>query len=697
MELDTTLTLSQLMKHPNIAEELTEQDKAKIAQTVIHEYNIDLESRGDWEKKNADALKLALQVSEKKTTPWPNAANVMFPLVTIAALQCHAREYPALITGTDLVKCRIIGEDDTGQKTARAQRVSAHMSYQLLEEDTDWENQMDRVMFTKPIVGTAFKKVYFDPVLQHNVSEAVLAQNLVIPYKAKSLSKAIRLTHVLELSRNEIYERVVRGVYSDVIDPNAFTQAPRQNQLDTVSDIVQGSHKVMGDPDQPTVILEQHRYLDLDNDGYAEPYIVTVDLQTKQLLRIVARYFEDDITKRHGKVVHINAQQFFVKYGMIPSPDGGIYDLGFGSLLGPLNETVNSLINQLLDAGTLSNLGGGFLGRGAKLRRGQNQFLPGEWKLVEGTGTDLKNSVVPLPVKEPSQVLFSLLGMLINYGERIAGATDIMSGQNVGQNTPASTAQELVKQGSVIFNGIFKRTYRSLKEEYRMLYRLNQLYLQNQSSFEDLTTGTSVIILLEDYHGKDSDVRPSADPNIASVERRMQQAILLKQASQNGPGYFPMAVEKRFLEAAQIPYLAEVWNEKNVPPPKPDVKIQLEQMKIEFQQAKLKAEMQYKMMELMQQAELIQAEVQELRAKAAYEVKQAEGVEMGHTIAMLELQIAARKHQRDGIYESVKMLKGFMDSAVGHEQNQAKIGIEQQKAEQEKQTGAQQDGSVQVQ
>ncbi len=674
MELDTKLDLAKLLGHKNIAEELSDEDRATIVNTVLHDYRIDLESRAEWEINTAEALKLALQVTEEKTTPWVGAANVKFPLVTIAALQCHAREYPALITGTDLVKCRVIGEDPNGMKGARANRVSNHMSFQILEEDENWEDQMDRVMFTKPIIGCSFKKIYFDPVLGHNVSELILAQKLVIPYYAKSLEKASRLTHIMELSKNDIYERVVRGIYLDELDPEAHDSPKGGSELQKVSDEVQGRREVAGDDDAPITVLEQHRYLDLDGDGYAEPYIVTVAHDSKALLRIVARYFKDDIQKKNGKVIYIRPQKFFVKYGMIPSPDGGIYDLGFGSLLGPINETVNSLLNQLLDAGTLSNLGGGFLGRGARLRRGQNQFKPGEWKQVDGTGADLKGSVVPLPMKEPSPVLFALLGMLVNYGERIAGATDIMTGQNVGQNTPASTAQELVKQGSVIFNGIFKRTYRSLKEEYRMLYRLNQLYLENQTSFESLSTGDSMMILREDYHGKETDIRPSSDPNIASVEKRMQQAIFLKQAAQSGPGYKQMAVEKRLLEAAQIPYMNEVWDEQNVPQPKVDVKVQVEQMKLEFLNNKLKADMQYKMLELMQQAEKVQAEIFELQAKAQMELKSAQGVDMGHAIAMMNLEIAVQKHKRDGVFESIRIIKELMDSDAKRQELGGKDG-----------------------
>lgn len=666
MKLEASLNLKQIINSANIAENLSESDLAKISEQVFHDYTIDRDSRHQWEINNAEALKLALQVVEDKTYPWIGASNVKFPLVSIAALQSHAREYPALLSGTELVKCRVIGDDPTGKKTARAKRISAHMSYQILEEDSDWEDQMDRVMITKPIVGTAFKKIYFDPVLGHNVSESVLAQDLVIPYKAKSLAKASRITQIIELSKNDIYERVLRKIYLDV--DFELSRTPReQSQLQLVSDLIQGRHDTAGDDDAPIITLEQHRYLDLDGDGYSEPYIVTVEQESKKVLRIVARFFDDDIQYKNKKVLHITAQQFFVKYGMIPSPDGGIYDLGFGLLLGPLNRTANTLINQLIDAGTLSNMGGGFLGRGAKLRRGQNQFKPGEWKNTDSN--DLRGHIIPLPVKEPSEILFKLLGFLVSYGERVSGSTDIMSGQNVGQNTPASTAQELVKQGSVIFNSIFKRTYRSLRDEFRILYRLNQLYLQYQSSFENLSTGDSIMIMQDDYLGSDTDVRPASDPNIASVEKRMQQATFLKQSSMNGPGYGwkeKVAIERRLLVAGEIPYISEIFDE-NAPPPS-DPKMAMEQAQMQFEQMQFKVNMQYKMMELMQQADKTKAEVVELEARAEMERAKAQGESAGKIIAMLDMQIAAQKSKHDSMLGSVRLVREIMDSMSQHQQ-----------------------------
>lgn len=665
MELDSRLSLKEIIPCRNVAELLSQEDLDKIAQQVIEDYKRDLESRGDWEIKNAEALKLALQIVEMKTTPWPNCANVKFPLVTIAAMQGHAREYPALIYGTEIVKCRVVGNDPDGEKTARAYRVASHMSYQILEEDTNWENEMDRVILTKYIVGSAFKKIYYDPVLGHNVSDGVLAQHLVIPYNAKSIEKASRLTHVIPLSKNDIYERVARGTFLDIINPEVVPVPKEETELDIVSDTIQGQHSVLGDSDEPTITLEQHRYLDLDGDGYKEPYIVTVSEVDKKVLRIVARFYEDDITygtnqNKERVVFHIRPNHYFVKYSMLPSPDGGIYDLGFGAMIGPLNHVVNTIFNQQLDASTMRALGAGFLGRGAKLRRGQNQFNPGEFKQTDSA--NIKNDVVLIPTPTPDMSALKLLEIVLAYSEKISGATDIMSGQNIGQNTPANTAMELVKQGSMIFNSIFKRTYRSLRDEFRMLYRLNQVFINQNKNFAELTNGKSAMIMKDDYKGPDTDIAPSADPNIASVEKRMQQAVFLKQASMQGPGYKALAIERRMLEAAQIPYLSEVWDE-NVPAQQ-DPKMLLEQQKLQLEAQRIQADTQYKMLTLLQEADKIRAEIIELHARAEQELAQAKGVESGQAVALIQAQIAERKNQMDGNLKAAQVTREILDSMV---------------------------------
>lgn len=663
MSLDVNLDIKKIVKSANVAEMLDRETLTRIGKIVFDEWEIDKDSRAPWEDKMKMALDLALQVAEEKTFPWPNAANIKFPLITIAALQYHARAYPSLFPGPDIVKCRVFGEDKQQTLEAQARRIGDHMSYQILEEDENWEDNMDRVLITQPIVGCAFKKTYFDPVLGHNVSENILAKDLYIPYFAPSLEKAARITQVLYLSNNDFYERVARGIY---IDPEQDTKpnATGMTTLEAARQEAQGVTRPANDPSQPYEMLEQHRYLDLDGDGYEEPYVVTIRKDTKEVHRIVARFYEDAIQyTKSEQILSIEAEHYYTKFPFIPSPDGGVYDLGFGVLLGPLNESINTVINQLLDAGTLSNTAGGFLGRGVKMKGGDNSFRPFEWKRVDSTGDDLRKGILPLPVREPNNVLLQLLQLLINYGERIGMATDPMVGENPGQNTKAEVSRNMIVEGQRVFNGIFKRTYRSLKSEFRKLFRLNQLYLPDESAFDSMFSGYNVI-KRSDYYISEKVILPAADPYMISDEHKMMQAQLLKQASMTTPGYNRYEVEKRFLQAIKVSDIEKVFPDPTGPnavPPPQNPKVQVEQIKAQTKQLDIQMNAKMAVLTLMEEAEINKAKILELQAKAAKELAEAKGVETGHAIALLEAQIGAARNHQDGIFRVIEILQNQLE------------------------------------
>ena len=658
MKPDTKLKISDLMASQNIAELLDDDVLSRIGIDAVQAYTTDKESRVDWEKRVESSLELALQVVKQKSFPWPNASNIKFPLITIAALQYHARAYPALIPGTSVVHARVFGEDMDGELTKRAQRISEYMSYQVMEEDEEWEDQMDKVLITQPIIGCAFKKTYYDPVKKHNISENVFAKDLVVNYYTKSLDTAPRITQVLQLSSNDIYERVVRGDYLDV---TLVEKSSEQDSLTISRDRSQGVHVPEQDDDKPYEVLEQHCYIDFDGDGYEEPYIVVVHKDTKKVLRIVARYFPSSVQlDSKKKVVSIKAETYFTKYPFIPSPDGGFYDLGFGSLLGPLNESINTIINQLVDAGTLSNTGGGFLSRGVKMRGGNTAFTPGEWKQVDSTGDDLAKGIVPLPVREPSQVLFTLLSLLIDYGERIGGAVDILVGQNPGQNTPAETTRTMAEQGMKIFTGIFKRTYRSMKDEFRKLYRLNQLYMDDEVEYPN------GMITFADFQGDVRVIRPAADPDMVSDSQRMMQAQNLMQMASSSPGFDTYQVQKRVLQAWKVRDIEQVLPDPKGPnaiPVPPHFKVQEAQVKAQAKMAEAELKFKLTIMELLQKAEEAQAKIAKLEADAILVKAQAEDLTNSHEVAKLQLQIEATKHHQQGIIQSIGIMqKAYADA-----------------------------------
>jgi len=677
MNLKDKFNINDLMYAANIANLLCKEDLITIGMQVYKDFDNDLLSRSSWEKRTETSLKLALQVAENKNFPWVNASNVKFPLITIAALQYHARSYPVLVDSDMPVKCRVVGEDKDGVRAARSTRVEQHMSYQLLEEDEDWESEMDKVLITQPIIGCAFKKTYYDPIRKHNISENVLAKDLVVNYWTKSLETASRVTHILQMTKNEIYERVALGLWCEISEgrQQQYSSAVMGSGLQQAQDKAQGmTPPESNDPSTPIEILEQHCTIDFDDDGYAEPYIVYVRRDNKQVARIVARYTEQDVDRnKDEKVLSIKAEQYFTKYPFIPSPDGGFYDLGFGVLLGPLNESINTIINQLVDAGTMANTAGGFLSRGIKLRGGNYSFNPMEWKHVDTTGDDLRKGIVPLPVREPSQVLYTLLDLLINYGQRISGSVDILSGQNPGQNTPAETSRTMAEQGMKIFNGIFKRTHRSLKQEFRKLYRLNQIFITENTPYVSNAKNTG-LVLVSDYEGPVTDVMPTADPSITSDTQRLNQAAAIAARVQATPGlYNRYEAEYTFLKAMKITNIDKILPDPNGPnavqiPPNP--KLQIEQLKIQAKQASDQLNMKMALLKLMSEAELNQAHIQKLTAEAE-SIKigiATEGERM--RIQEINMQIGLQRERREGVLSSIRTMNDVYDRMMLEQQPQ---------------------------
>jgi len=702
MEFTTKLTIdASYLSSPNLVSRIDDDDLTCIGNMVVEDFERDKDSRSEWETRMDTAMKLALQVCENKTFPWQGAANVKFPLVTIAAIQYQSRAYPALVSGPNPVAARPLmdrpnpklppGLAQQAQQdpkaaqlyqtllqqaqqslfeynalVARAQRISHHMSYQILEEDQTWEENQDRALLIQAIMGCVFKKTYFDPIKGHNISECVSPRELIVSYYSKTVETAPRLTHLLYLSSNDCYERAARGTFVEFVDgspPPEPTLVHRDNQ---VADERQGVQPRNDDMDAPYEILEQHRGLDLDGDGYHEPYVITVRYDTKQVLRIVPRFTRADITwNKKGKIIRIDPIQAFTKYTFIPSPDGGFYDLGFGGLLGPINETIDSAINQLLDAGTLANAGGGFLGRGFRNKKGEYRFRPGEWKTVDSTGDDLRKNVMPLPTPQPNATLFQLLSLLIDYSESIAGATDILQGKNPGQNPPAETSRAMVEQGMKVFNGIYKRTHRAFTQELRKMFRLNTIYFSEDAPYYVSATYKPFRAMAKDYDDVGLLICPSADPFYMSDAQRLNQALAMREASMTSAGYDTYQVNLYYLEALKIPNPDRFLPDPTGPyaiQPGVDPKVQIEQMKQQTKQTADANNYKLRLLELTQSAEKLAAEIKKLEADSVLAMAQAGGIEAGHQIALLDAQIAAKKNHLDGVMEALRLLHEVISS-----------------------------------
>lgn len=575
-------SLNRLLEEANIAEELDDELLVKIADDVWDGYQLDLQSKSEWDRLINDWINLASQVKENKTWPWPKAANVKYPLLSTAAMQFAARAYPALVPSDGkIVQMKVIGQDPDGQKVEKAYRLADHMNYQLKVDMKDWEEEMDRLLIMLPVVGCLFKKTYWDSVRKRNCSKLLGPKDLVINYWASSLDTAYRVTEVIKMTKNQITTMQNAGLYLDIDLPEpASNPAIRE-----VTNVQRAATPSKVDATTPYIILEQHTYLDLDEDGYAEPYIVTIEEQSKTILRIVARWDSDGVlTNPDGDLVCIEPVQYYTKYEFIPNPDGGFYGVGFGHLLGPLNESANTLINLLIDAGVLSNLQSGFIGKGLKMKMGESKFTPGEWKSVPAMGDDLRKQIVPLPVKEPSEVLFKLLGLIIESSEKLASVAEIFVGKMPGQNTPATTTMATIEQGMKVFTAIYKRTYRALSQEFEKLFRLNSLYVEN---IERAAHILSEPITPQDYDMKVYNVCPSADPTAVSSTQKLMKAESLLQLLQLGT-INPQEVTKRVLEAHEQPNIQQLMQ---MPQQPPDPKIQQMQAQMQMDQESHKMDM----------------------------------------------------------------------------------------------------------
>lgn len=662
LTLEHKLTLSkEVIEAPNLTSSFSDKDLTAIGGWVYDGFQADKQSRAAWERRTSAAMDLAMQLTKAKNFPWPNCANIAFPLVTIAALQFHARAYPAVVSGTDIVKCRVIGKDSEGKKKERAERVSCHMSYQVLEQDKAWEEQHDRLLINLPIIGCAFKKTYYDARLGHNVSELVLARDLVLNYYAKSVEGCSRKTHLISLPRNHLHEQIARKVFRDVKEEGWYRGLPPLQEIDpqqAEKNRRAGSQPPRADETTPFVGLEQHCSLDLDGDGYAEPYIITIEQSSRCVLRIVSRVGrEEDIEREGDQIVSIRAEEFFTKYPFIPAPDGSIYDIGFGLFLGPLNEQVNTICNQLTDAGTMSAAAGGFLGRGAKIRGGVYAFSPFQWNRVDSTGEDLHKSIFPLPVREPSAVLFNLLTMLVNYSNRISGATDLMVGESIGQNTPAETGRTMAEQGMKIYSSIFKRVWRGMKEEFKKLYILNGLYMPLSGG----GYGDGRSALREDYLGNPDDICPAADPNVTSDAMAYNQITAVKQSAASTPGYDSDEVERLFLRSLKVDSIDKIFPGSKKLPPGVHPKVQIAQLQVEVKKLELKADAHKFVAQLQVDMQLNNAEILKLQADAMKALADIQGDQRDREVNALNAAIGALKVRNEIIARKVELLLQGME------------------------------------
>ena len=626
------IKLEKLRKSTNIAELLDEDELAKISQQVISGYEIDKESRAEWEDVIDNAMEIAKQTLEVKNFPWPKASNVKFPLITKGSIDFSSRMLPEIIKNDKVFKTSTVGLDPHGVIARRAKRVQDFMDYQLLKKSDDWEENTDRMLSVLSILGTTFKKVFYDPIEQRPVSQLCLPTKIVVNYNTESLEKARRVTHELTFFTNDIIERIRSGIYLDI-------DVDKLRMGDGVSEDVY---------DPPLDLLEQHCYLDLDDDGYKEPYIVVLHKASRQVLRIVNR-FDKTVKNKKGEVKRITAKKYFVDYHFLKSPDGGFYSLGYGALLYPLNKSINSIYNQLIDSGTLHNQQSGFIGRGLRIKGGEFRMKLGEWKVLDASsGTNINQNVVPLPTKEPSNVSLQLLNQLIEVGRDLTSTNEALEGKAPAQNVAATTMLTLVEQGMKVYNAITKRIFRSLKKELNLLFEINSKHLTDEE-YRNVLNDPRVTVE-DDFEVGSFDVIPVADPNMASDAQRNAKA----QALMSIPGLNPYETSRYFLESLQ---LDQNLIDKLLPKPDPNAPPPPEVMKLQAEVEKLKAQAQKDM-----------AEAQDLQNKNQVEMEKLRIAQEESIVRNRESAARIVKMEKDAIHGDMKM-----ELAGGKADHEAKL------------------------
>lgn len=549
---------------------LTPAQLATLGKDVVEDFERDYASNEYWRTCVERALEAAAQEgNDKKTYPWDGASNVKYPSLTVAAQQFAARAYPAIVKGDEAVGFKVLGKkpdpqdqqteaQTTGQvqgeepqntfglKEERAERVKDWLNYRLFYGMPDWESDVDVMLNQLPIIGMAYKKIHKDP-FYGVVSSYVSALHVTVHCDTKNLDTCPRITHDYTLYPYQIMQGIAAGQYIDI-----------SKELTTEED-----------DQEPMVILEQHRMHDLDDDGVEEPYIITVHKESQAIMRIEAAYNRQDVRMINDKVVGFVRFNPFIPFPFMPDPKGRWNGIGFGRLLEQINEAINSSINQLLDAGHAQNAGGGFIASGLRIQGGGQtstlRFKPSEYKVVASNAGDLRGQIFERTVPQPSPILFQLLGMLIDSSKDISAVKDVLTGE-ANTNAPVGTTMAIIEQGLQQFTAIYKRIYRSLKQEFKMLYQCEgrwggQEAAQAYKEFFDEDPNAD---FEKDFEPKGYDIVPVSDPTVITKAQQLAKAQFAMQFLNapfaNGPEIMKYAMEtagiddvERFLMAQQGP------------------------------------------------------------------------------------------------------------------------------------------------
>ena len=504
----------------NLADYLDDIQLGKLASDFLGAFEADKDSRKDWHDTYIKGLDMLGFKYEDRTQPFEGASGVVHPLLAESVTQFQAQAYKELLPPSGPVRTQIVGLS-TPDVEQQADRVKEYMNYQITHEMKEYDPEMDQLLFYLPLAGSAFKKVYFDPIQKRAVAKFVAAEDLIINYMANDLDQADRVTHIIKMNNNDVRKLQISGFYRDV--ELSSGQVDPTDVRDKVDEL-QGLEKNYASDDDEHEILEMHINADIpgfeNENGIKLPYIVTIDQFSRTILSIRRNWNQD--AQEPSKI------SYFVHFKFLPGL--GFYGFGLIHMLGGLSRTATSVLRQLIDAGTLANLPAGFKARGMRIRDHDEPLQPGEFRDVDVTGTSIRESLLPLPYKEPSQVLFALLGFCVDAGKSFAAIADMKMGEGNEQN-PVGTTLALIERGTKVMSAIHKRLHCAQRMEFNILARIFKLYLPPEYPYQ--VVGGNRMIKQADFDDR-VDILPVSDPNIFSMAQRVtlaQQQLQLATAA----------------------------------------------------------------------------------------------------------------------------------------------------------------------
>ena len=496
----------------NIAEDMSDETLQRLSNQLLDDYKKDRVSRKDWETSYTSNLDLLGIKHTEMTRPFKGSASVTHPLLSEAVTSFQAQAYKELLPSSGPVKTRVLGVEDN-EKMNQAQRVQDFMNYMITEEMEEYTPEFDQLLFYLALAGSAFKKVYYDEVMQRAVSKFIPAEDLVVPYYTTDLMECERITHVIKMGENEILKKQAAGFYRDVeLKPTSAGPTEIEKKYQELEGVTPSTDKQYS-----YSVLEMHVDCNLEefenNNSEKEvkiPYIITIDEGSGEVLSIYRNYAMEDETKKR--------KEYFVHFKFLPGL--GFYGFGLTHMIGGLSRTATQSLRQLLDAGTLSNLPAGFKSRGIRIRDDDQPFQPGEFRDVDAPGGNIKDQFQILPFKEPSATLYQLMGFVVQAGQKFAAITNMDTGNDL-QNRAVGTTVSLLERGSRVMSAIHKRCYYSMRREFRLLSKVFGTYLPPIYPYS--VYGADQAVKQTDFDDR-VDVIPVADPNIMSMAQRVTLA-----------------------------------------------------------------------------------------------------------------------------------------------------------------------------